>query len=79
MTSAAPQFKFESNRKLYALRKAAYDDATFTSADSARCSDVLFAIGSNMERPKFQRSKEPREDVVLLREWNRVMEIAIQI
>lgn len=72
-------FKYESNRRLHALRKACYDDATFTSADSVRCSDVLYAMANEplLVRPKEQRSKDPKQDVSLLREWNRVMEIAI--
>jgi hypothetical protein len=73
---STPTFKYESSRRLYALRKASYDDATFTSADAARCSDVLYAINKKSERPKEQRSKDLKEDAALLREWNRVTEIA---
>jgi hypothetical protein len=73
------KLEYEANRKLLDLKKAAYNGNGFTSANSIMCFDVLWAIEHNTLRPKYQRSKDLREDVALLQEWNRVMKIALKL
>jgi hypothetical protein len=70
---------FESSRELHGLKKAAYNDSVVTPDKSTMCFDVLWAIEHNTLRPKYQRSKDLREDVALLQEWNRVMKIALKL